>query len=266
MSTPGAAMHEVVIASRSEVGARSRNEDCLAHGALASGWYAVLADGAGGHRDGAVASELVVRVAACALQTRAAHEALQPHALGQIVQDAHEALNREQEGLRGHQRMHATLVLLWIDASHRHALWSHVGDSRLYLLRRGRVDRVTRDDSAVQRMVDAGLLTPEQAGEHPSRHQLIAALGSDEPIEPHLGDGALALHDGDAFLLCSDGWYEPLAVADIEATLARAATADAWLAAMDALVRQRQHANQDNFSAIAVWVGNPAEITRFGAP
>jgi len=266
MSTPGAAMHEVVIASRSEVGARSRNEDCLTHGTTASGWYAVLADGAGGHRDGAVASELVVRVAARGLQTRAAREALQPQALGQIVQDAHDALNREQEGLRGHQRMHATLVLLWIDAGHRHALWSHVGDSRLYLLRRGRVERVTRDDSAVQRMVDAGLLTPEQAGEHPSRHQLIAALGSDEPIEPHLGDGALVLNDGDAFLLCSDGWYEPLAVADIEATLARSPTADAWLAAMEQLVRQRQQPSQDNFSAIAVWVGNPAEITRFGAP
>ena len=257
-------MHEIVIASCSEVGARSHNEDYLEHGAVAPGWYAVLADGAGGHSNGAVASDLVVRIAAHQLRSRAAQQALQPPALVQIVRAANDELNRRQNGVRGVQRMHTTLVLLWIDRERQQALWSHVGDSRLYLLRQGRVHSVTRDDSVVQSMVDAGLLAPEQARAHPQRNQLIAALGSDEPIAPHASDPPVALRDGDAFLLCSDGWYESLADADIESTLAGAATVGDWLAAMQRCVQQRQRPNQDNFSAIAVWVGNPAESTRLG--
>ena len=255
-------MHDVVIASRSEVGARSGNEDCLQHGAVESGWYAVLADGAGGHTNGAVASDLVVRVAVHELCSRATQAELQPPVLGQIVLAANDVLNGQQDGLRGHQRMHTTLVLLWIDRARQHALWSHVGDSRLYALRQGRIGHMTRDDSVVQRMVEAGLLAPEQARDHPNRNQLIAALGSDEPIEPHVSDAAFSLRDGDAFLLCSDGWYDPLSPSDIEDTLSHAATADDWLAAMQRIVQLRQSPNQDNFSAVAVWVGNPTEITR----
>lgn len=259
-------MHDVVIASRSEIGARGSNEDCLQHGAVETGWYAVLADGAGGHSNGAIASDLAVRIAAQELRRRAALEDLQPQALGQIVLAAHDALNSQQDGVRDRQRMHTTLVLLWIDAARQRALWTHVGDSRLYVLRQGRVDYITRDDSVVQSMVDAGLLAPEQARDHPNRNQLIAALGSDDPIEPNFSDAAFALRDGDAFLLCSDGWYDLLVPSDIENTLSRAATPDDWLAAMQRLVQQRLRPNQDNFSAIAVWVGNPTEITRIGAP
>jgi PPM family protein phosphatase len=260
---PGASMHDVAIASRSEVGARSRNEDYVQFGEVESGWYAVLADGAGGHSNGAIASDLVVRIASHELRSRAAREALQAPALGEVALAANDALNRQQSGAHGHQRMHATLVILWIDGSLQRALWSHVGDSRLYVLRQGRVDRVTRDDSVVQTMVDAGLLAPEQAREHPNRNQLIAALGSEEPLEPHLSD-AFALRDGDAFLLCSDGWYDMLAESDIEETLARAASAEDWLSAMARQVHERQRPNQDNYSAIAVWIGDPAESTRVG--
>jgi serine/threonine protein phosphatase PrpC len=263
---PAAPMHAVQVASRSEVGARSRNEDYVQFGAVESGWYAVLADGAGGHSNGAIASDLVVRIATHELRSRAAQGTLAAAALGAIASAANDALNRQQSGLHGHQRMHATLVILWIDGVLQHALWSHVGDSRLYVLRRGRIDHVTRDDSVVQSMVDAGLLAPEQAREHPNRNQLIAALGSEEPLEPHQPDAAFPVQDGDAFLLCSDGWYDMLAVADIEATLARAASVDDWLDAMQQLVRERQRPNQDNYSAIAVWIGDPAENTRVGGP
>lgn len=252
----------VDIASRSEAGARTYNEDYLQHGELDTGWFAVLADGAGGHSKGAVASDLAVRIATHELGHRSGLNALQPNDLGDVVRSAHEALNRQQLGLQGRQRMHATLVLLWIDRSQQHALWSHAGDSRLYVLRQGRIAHATRDDSVVQSMVNAGLLDEAQARQHPQRHQLIAALGSDEPIEPHCCETALALQDGDAFLLCSDGWYDLLESSDIESTLSCARSADDWLAAMQQCVLARQRPDQDNFSAIAVWVGSPAEVTR----
>jgi PPM family protein phosphatase len=254
-------MLAIQLASRSEVGGRTNNEDHLQHGELGTGWYAALADGAGGHSNGAHAAELAVRVAVQQLGQRAGRQPLAPADLVDTVLDAHDRLNREQLGLRGRQRMHATLVLLWIDKARQQALWSHAGDSRLYLLRRGRVAEVTQDDSVVQRMVDAGLLDALQARQHPQRNQLLAALGSDEAIEPH-GRAPLALRDGDAFLLCSDGWHDLLDTSDIEACLVDARSADAWLAAMQARVQAAQRPQQDNFSAIAVWVGDPAEVTR----
>lgn len=255
-------MLAIQVASRSEVGARTNNEDHVQHGELGTGWYAALADGAGGHSNGAQAAELVVREAAQQLAQRAGRQPLQTRDLVDTVLGAHERLNREQLGLRGRQRMHATLVLLWIDKAAQHALWSHAGDSRLYLLRRGRIAEVTRDDSVVQRMVDAGLLDAQQARQHPQRNQLLAALGSDEPIEAHGRAPALPLRDGDAFLLCSDGWHDLLEANDIEASLAQARSPDDWLAAMQARVQAVQRPQQDNFSAIAVWVGDPAEVTR----
>jgi len=259
-------MPEIRIVSRSEIGARARNEDYLQHGELTGGWFAVLSDGAGGHRDGAVAADLVVRMAAHELSIRFPDPDQTAAALAQIVHAANDALNRHQQGMQGRERMHATLVVLWIDAARQQAAWSHVGDSRLYLLRHGRVAFVTRDDSVVQTMLDAGLIDEAQARHHARRNQLIAAMGAEEPIEPHLSEADFDVHDGDAFLLCSDGWYDPLEAADIEDTLAGARSALDWLDRMRAIVQQRERKNQDNYSAIAVWIGNPAEITRIGPP
>ena len=250
------------MASRSEAGARERNEDYLQHGALDAGWYAVLSDGAGGHRNGAEAADLVVRMVTHELGVQIMQQDRPLPDLGEVVQVANDALNRRQHGATGTGRMHATLVVLWIAKGSGRALWSHVGDSRLYLLRRGRVALVTRDDSVVQALVDAGLIAPHEAREHAQRNHLVAAMGSDDPIHPHLSQPGFRVRDGDAFLLCSDGWYDRLDEADIERCLAGADSAEAWLDQMQRLVLQRQRTNQDNFSAVAVWVGNPAEITR----
>src|SRR6202008_2011341 len=94
-----------------------------------------------------------------------------------------------------------------IDTESGHALWGNVGDSRLYLVRDERAAALTRDDSVLQWMVDSGLWQPEQLEGHPQRNPLLAALGADERIEPHVSADPLELHDRDAFLLCSDGWW-----------------------------------------------------------
>ena len=254
-------MPDIQIASRSEIGARRRNEDYLKHGALEAGWYAVLSDGAGGHHDGAVAADLVVRIVVHELGVGAA--GVRPTMrLEQVVRVANDALNQQQQGLSGHERMHATLVVLWIDRARRQAVWSHVGDSRLYLLRKGRMMRVTRDDSVVQTMVDAGLIDAAQARHHAHRNQLTAAMGAEDPIEPHVSDAEFEIEEGDAFLLCSDGWYDPIEPDEIETTLSGSLSAQDWLDRMCALVQERDRKNQDNYSAVAVWVGNPAEVTR----
>ena len=81
-------------------------------------------------------------------------------------------------------------------------------------------------------------------------------------MDPHTLAEAVELEDGDAFLLCTDGWWGALADADIGNTLAETDTPQAWLDAMRALIDARAAPGQDNFSAIALWVSDPAESTR----
>jgi PPM family protein phosphatase len=255
-------MLQVEIATRCEVGSRTHNEDDLRHGVNGPYCYAVLSDGAGGHKGGAMASDIVVRLIALGLQ-RASDTT--PEELTQLVRDANTALV-EQQDKRARDRMYATLVALWIDTRREQALWTHVGDSRLYMLRHGRVCHVSRDDSVVQHMVDAGYLTTEEALDHPKKNQLLSAMGTDGTIEPNTLEGHMPIQDGDAFLLCSDGWWDLFSVHEIEESFAAARTPDEWLEHMDLAIRRAARPRQDNYSAIAVWVGDPSETTRTFGP
>ncbi len=82
---------------------------------------------------------------------------------------------------------------------------AHVGDSRVYLVQQGAVFQVTRDHSMVQEMVQAKILTPEQAAAHPDANKITRALGIDDDVEVEVRSPPIAHVAGDAFVLCSDG-------------------------------------------------------------
>lgn len=243
-------MLEVAAATRSEPGQRASNEDQVRVCRRGPHWLAVLADGAGGHAGGAEASLRAVEWLPRAL---APH--FEPGTLTDAVLAAHQHVRAGQGGASGLQRMHSTVVVLWIDAATGSGLWTHVGDSRLYLARRGVLRQLTADDSVVQRMVEAGVLTAQEALVHPRKGQLIAALGIDDELRPHTVPDPVPLQAGDAFLLCTDGWWGSLAEDEILAALAGADTPEEWLAGMQRCIEARAHPGQDNFSAIAAWVG-----------
>jgi serine/threonine protein phosphatase PrpC len=255
-------MLDLDIAWRSERGKREGNEDAVRVGGTGGTRpYAVLADGAGGHQRGAEAAERAVQRVARELERPGA--AFTPQTLAAAIDAAHAELRDSQPHEAGARRMHATVVVLWFDLTGARALWAHVGDSRLYRLRHGAVDHVTTDDSVVQRMVEAGLLTAEQARGHPRRNELLAALGIEGELGVHSLPQPSTLRDGDAFLLCSDGWWEPLESLDLAATLDGTGSAAQWLDALQRHIESRNAPRQDNFSAVAIWAGNPAESTRF---
>jgi serine/threonine protein phosphatase PrpC len=254
-------MLEIAIETRSERGRRESNEDAVRVGRVGQTWHLLLADGAGGHANGAQASQRVVDSIERALI--AAAPGFSPQILDSAVKAAHTELQRVQQGAQGVQRMHSTVVALWIDMAHERALWSHVGDSRLYRLRFGAIDTVTADDSVVQRMVEGGLISPEQARQHPQKNQLVSALGMDDAVEPRTLAYAVEIEDGDAFLLCCDGWWGVLTEAQILATLEQADSPLEWLDAMQREIEAQDLPRQDNFSAIAVWINDPSESTQF---
>ena len=253
-------MLEIAVAARSETGQRDHNEDKVAVAHEGPWWVAVLADGAGGHRGGAAASRRAVQELMDALHD--AGPRFGGPTLNHAVLAAHARLRWGQAESQGTDRMHTTVVALWVDSAGEQAVWSHVGDSRLYRVCRGRLELMTTDDSVVQSMVDAGVLTPEQALSHPQRNQLIAALGIDDDVDPHTVAQPVALAEGEAYLLCSDGWWGSLEEHWIADTLAEASGPEEWLAAMQRHIEARATPHQDNFSAIGVWVGDFSEATR----
>ncbi|MBZ8142793.1 serine/threonine protein phosphatase [Rubrivivax gelatinosus] len=255
-------MIRIRMAGCSEQGARSENEDAFVIGHARNGHFAVLADGAGGHRRGAEAAQRAVACIERLLRDDAV--AFSPDNLTQMVRLAHDELLNHQDGDSPQQRMHCTVVVLWIDPAEGHVLWTHVGDSRLYRLRHGRVDVVTSDDSVVQRMVQAGVISAGQAREHPQRNQLLAALGMVGELAPHTVVRPVELLEGDAFLLCTDGWWDAFEHEALERSLARSLDPQRWLEDLRDQVAARRKPRQDNFSAVAVWVGDPAEASPAG--
>lgn len=165
-----------------------------------------VADGMGGTSGGDVASRLAVDAVADSLE-RAALESLGEASaspatlLRDAVAEAHariQAFAADQPWLQG---MGTTLTAAVV--SHGRLAVAQVGDSRAYLLRGERIIQLTRDQTWVQEMIDAGTLTPEQARTSPRRNLLLQALGSTSGLSVPVAEEPL--RPGDILLLCSDG-------------------------------------------------------------
>jgi PPM family protein phosphatase len=166
------------------------------------GRLAVVADGMGGHQGGKVASTIAVEAVR---DWYFNHPDLDPHdALRSAFQDAHAAIqeySRQHPGLAG---MGTTCTAVAILDNQLH--YGHVGDSRLYLIRGGNISQITQDHSQVARLVQDGLITPEEAAVHPQRNVLTAAMGID-PAAADFSESPLLLHSDDILLICSDGLH-----------------------------------------------------------
>jgi len=177
--------------------------------------FAVLADGIGGHRGGEVAAELAVNHI---LQSVAGSDGrYSRHILEDAVSEASDAIaahSATNEELKG---MGSTCATAWIIGDKLYT--GYVGDSRIYLMRSGRIQQLTIDHTWVQEAIEKGIITPEAAREHPNVHVIRRYLGSPVPPDPdfrlNLFDGEGAHHPennqgvkllpNDYLLLCSDG-------------------------------------------------------------
>ena len=253
---------QLATANLTDHGGRQRNEDSLGDWSSERLYYCVVADGAGGHGGGDVASRIVVDTVLTDLRHLTVAE-LPPNGerLVSALLHANENIVDEQTHGETVKDMRSTAVLLAIDRERHTAAWAHCGDTRLYCFREGRIRAQTRDHSVVQRMVDAQLLTLEDARRHPRRNVLFSALGTRDEIDVEGIDGTFGLLDRDAFLICTDGLWEYVDEAFMCNALAQAATPAAWLEALAAQVRATARANHDNFSAFAVWIGDASGVT-----
>lgn len=235
-----------ITASLSQTGGRSHNEDYV--GQADTGFCWVLADGAGGHKGGEIASRLAVErvLASFEAAPSVSSEALSGHI--KAAQDAVTTRQTEEPALAD---MRTTLVVLLCDD--KSGIWGHAGDSRLYHLHQGRIREMTEDHSVVQKLVNAGQLMPEAVQDHPDRSRLYRAIGREE-LDFDLRETPCTLEPGDAFLLCSDGFWDYLQDTEIEVDYAKSPDPEAWLSLLELRIMARAPDNHDNYSAISIFV------------
>nr|WP_137891791.1 PP2C family serine/threonine-protein phosphatase [Ramlibacter sp. 2FC] len=172
----------------------------------------VLADGMGGHQAGEVASRMAVSLIAAELGPwlsgpgRQATAAEAMGALRDCVDRVNQAILQAAASRAEYAGMGTTVVFGAFHGSQ--LLLGHVGDSRAYCWRQGRLERLTTDHTLLQRQLDAGLLTPAQAARSAGRFLLTRALGVEARVV--LALRALAVEPGDLYLLCSDGLTDML--------------------------------------------------------
>lgn len=204
----------VRVAGLTDVGqARAKNDDSFIatdlepdeaphSGRIACGSNGVLlavADGMGGHAHGDIASLLAISELTRSMRRLSgrSHDRVR-----RAVEQAHRAVRDAGAGCMGFARMGTTLTAVHIDGKRAHI--GHVGDSRAYVLRGGKMVRLTVDQTMTELMIEAGLLDESDREHSPWMHQLAQALGQ---VEKRLtvATSTLELREGDVFLLCSDG-------------------------------------------------------------
>lgn len=214
----------------------------------ARGTLVLVADGMGGHAAGEVASATAAEVIARAYYTAPGEPA---EALRTAFEAANAAVHAAAEADRA--GMGTTCVALVLRGSEAFA--AHVGDSRLYRLRAGVLDRLTEDHSLVGEMVGRGLLTEEEARAHEQRNVITRALGVRAEVEVTLA-GPIPVEPGDVFVLCSDGLHEP--VEDAVLTDVLLATASP-LAAAEGLIEQAKALGAPDNVTVGVVAARAAE-------
>jgi protein phosphatase len=234
---------------------RSGNEDSYDATDNAHRGLFVVADGMGGHAAGEVASLMAVQTV------------MKEVADLKDIDEAGNAGNKLAEALRAanrniHDRMLAesdkqgmgtTASVLVIDQNRY--LIGQVGDSRVYLLRDGALQQVTKDHSYVQEQVDAGFLTPEQAKYHPYSNVITRCVGASENVEPDVYRGDVKV--GDVFLVCSDGLTGMVDDRRIHTLLMSRAEPDRKVHSLISEANGR--GGLDNITAIVVHVLGPEE-------
>ncbi len=232
----------------SRPGGRPNNQDVTAFvEANGMGCWA-LADGLGGHAAGEVASRAAVDAAISAFNDTLGRS---EGALRHYINEAQRAVHEQQQMRADASPMKTTITVLV--ASDGFARWVHVGDSRLYVFREGQVIDQTNDHSIPQALVEAGEIKTKDIREHPDRNRLLRALGRTGEPMPDVGE-PLHVGPGDAFLLCSDGFWEYVLEPEMESDLQVADNPDSWIERMEQRLLQRVPPNNDNYSALGVWV------------
>ena len=232
---------EISISYYTARGKRQNNEDAVSLLEGSNSLLAVVADGLGGHEVGEVASNHAVATLNRLLQAQTPEEDDLIDAIRQANQEIYEMQNAQSH-------MRTTVAALWL-GDYR-TIAANVGDSRIYQFRNGRIVYQSTDHSVAQMAVLVGEVEKSELRRSKDRNKLIRVVGEANP--PKVDCVELTVQAGDRFLLCSDGFWEPVTEERMLETMASSATAQQWLRLMRQEVERVNNPTQDNHTAIAL--------------
>lgn len=230
------------------VGGRQINEDSVGVFQNGENYCFILCDGLGGHGMGEVASGLVVSVFED--QFHKTDDVV--NFLGQTFTASQDILMAEQKSRNAQRKMKTTGVAVVTDD--RNAYIGHIGDSRGYVFYKNKVKTRTLDHSIPQMLVLSREIKEDQIRNHPERNTLLRVMGVEweEPMYELMSP--IPTKKCQAFLLCSDGFWELIDEKEMCSLLKKASTVEEWLSNMVKVVQTNgEGKNMDNYSAIAVW-------------
>jgi serine/threonine protein phosphatase PrpC len=237
------------IFQESRKGTRKSNQDRAGYCYTRESLLMVVADGMGGHLHGEVASHIALHFLTESFQREAKPKLADPSAfLQKTITDAHLALGEYARSRNLIESPRTTCVACVVQDSN--AYWAHVGDSRLYHIRAGRIEARTRDHSRVQLLVDQGRIREEAVAAHPDRNKIFNCIGANALPQVDLSK-PVPLRERDTLVLCTDGFWGALTAPLITAALLK----NEILKAMPGLLNVaelRAGADCDNLSAVAM--------------
>jgi PPM family protein phosphatase len=238
--------------AKSDIGkVRTANEDYFLNEKIADNEFLfIVADGMGGHQAGDVASKLASETFFETYRgLRRKNTAIQS-GMEQAVRKANTVVFKKAAADIAKRGMGTTFSALVIAGMKAYV--AHVGDSRIYLIRRNRIKRITTDHSFVEKLVEEGRISADEARDHPQKNVLYMSLGARESFTPEI-QNEIVLEDGDAMVMCSDGLTNML---DDE-TLMNITMGDYPEEAADTMVKlANAHGGSDNITVQVIRIGS----------
>ncbi len=232
----------------SDKGGRTVNEDAVGHKQKGNTYCFVLADGLGGHGCGDVASKLAVDTI---LECFDAQPEISKDMAYSYLEAAQNALIDARNSNPQYSNMGTTITLLITDGTT--AVWGHCGDSRIYRIKKNKIQEITNDHSVAFASFLANEIRYSDIRTSPDQNKLLRTLSNGSKFIPDISD-AIVLPKNSVFLMCSDGFWEYVDEDFIEKSLRKNSSAKDW---MNSMIEQRNKlapSDADNFSAVAVMI------------
>lgn len=233
----------------SRVGSRERNEDAVLMCEQDGSYVFALADGLGGHGGGDIASASVTDQAVDIFKKAGDRDDY----LSQAFECAQEVLIQQKNASDAVADMKSTMVLLKL--TKESAQWAHIGDSRLYYFEENHIVKRTMDHSVPQMLALGGKIKESEIRHHVDRNKVLRSLGTPwEGASYEIGE-PVPVFGEQAFLLCTDGFWELITEKEMEKTLRQSKSVAQWMQKMEKIVlKNGKGTDMDNYSAVCVYV------------